>query len=77
MKKLIILCLFLSTSCFAQENNNDWKARLYQAEKEFKQVKLEVDIMYRMVSELYIRRFGMEKYENLIWSEKKDEGQKP
>lgn len=45
-----------------------WQERLKQREQEFINMKLTVDIMYRMASEWYLPHFGQERYDNLIWS---------
>lgn len=45
---------------------NSWRARLSQAEENFDQMWKEHQLMYRMISELYIKRMGYKKYEALV-----------
>lgn len=72
MNKLALtlaLLLLIPTLCHA-ENWDDILKRLQQREKQFEQVVLDVDFIYRMLAEMYVDRFGEEKYNELIWGEK-------
>lgn len=69
MKTLIIIIsiVFMASMSFAQ--GNGWSSRAKQAEKDLNQIKVEVSIMYRMISEMYIAEKGIEKYRDLVFSE--------
>jgi len=49
-----------------------WQKRLKQREQEFMNMQLRVDKIYAMVSQLYLKRFGQKKYNDLIWSEERE-----
>lgn len=72
MKKILLITLtaiFINSNSLAYSNNN-WKERFKELEFEFRQMKTEVDLMYRMLSELYIKRMGYKAYEKLVFEEK-------
>ena len=59
----ILLSVF-ALSSHAQDNG--WQERLRQHEQDFNKMKKEHHLIYRMVSELYIKRMGYKKYEKLV-----------
>ncbi len=73
MKKIILaLLLFLPFNMSHAENG--WKDRLLQHERDFEVIKVEHTKMYKMISKLFIKRFSMQEYYNLMM-EGKDERQ--
>jgi len=62
----LMVLILLGTPSIAQ---NDIQERLKKAEREFWSMSARDSIQYRMLSELYIKRFGMKKYDDLIWRE--------
>lgn len=68
-KKIIIslsLFLLLCINSHAQENKG-WQDRLRQTEKEFKQLKVEVDIMYKLIHYDFAKRYGQKKYHEIVF----------
>ena len=50
----------------ADEPKNNWKDRLYYHDKKIEKMYKEFDLMYRMISEMYIKRMGYKRYERLV-----------
>lgn len=79
-KGLVIVCILLMLIViFAipltthAESWDDILKRLYQREREFLEMRAEHKIMYRMISEIYIKEKGMQSYYDLMMSEKDEE----
>ena len=64
--KLLLIVLFLGILLTVPAFSQDWQDRLQQHEKDFNKMKKEHTLMYRMIAELYIKRMGYKKYENLV-----------
>lgn len=50
------------------ESNGTYKDIAREALQRQVNMEVTLGVVYRMTSELYIRRFGQKKYENLIWN---------
>lgn len=51
-----------------------WQERIAQTEEKFNKMHKEHTLMYRMLSELYIKEMGYEAYEKIVYaSEKRDD----
>lgn len=74
----LILLLLPFTMCYGQENNN-WKERLLQHEKDFEVIKREHTKMYKMISKLFIEKFSYQGYYDLMTeeNEEKEERENP
>ena len=69
VKFIALLLCFVCSTGLAQEDKG-WQERLRQTEKEFKQLKVEVDVMYKMLSQIYLqgnKKHSQEQYHELIF----------